>query len=520
MFTGARYARSGDVNIAYQVVGEGPIDLVLVLGWVSHLAYVWELPAMATFLNRLASFSRLILFDKRGCGMSDRVHPLPSLEQRMDDVRAVLDAVGSTRAALLGISEGGVMSALFAATYPERTAGLIIDGSYPSALRRPGYPWGIPEDKFEERMATVKDVWGKVIGMERYAPSQVHNPEVANWWATFTQMSASPGDAENLMRMNVLIDIRNILPAIRVPTLIVHARGDKVAPIEAGRYFAEHIPNARLLELDSDDHWPYFGDADQVIGEIQEFLTGVRSGPAPETMLATVLCTNVTQAGAHAVWLGDKRWNQLVDRHHAVVRKALARYAGREIEAGAHGVTAVFDGTARAVSCALDVRDQLLELGLRIRAGLHTGECEIRDGRPRGVALQVASSVMGTAKHGEVLVSGTVKDLVVGSGLEFTERGTREFAGVPGSWSLFAAGPQAPTPVDESVHEVASVALSRREREVAQLLARGLSNREIAVRLYLSERTIDNHVHHILDKLGFDSRVQVATWLARNEHLN
>ena len=520
MFTGARYARSGDVNIAYQVVGDGPIDLVLVLGWVSHLAYVWELPAMATFLNRLTSFSRLILFDKRGCGMSDRVHPLPSLEQRMDDVRAVLDAVGSTRAALLGISEGGVMSALFAATYPERTAGLIIDGSYPSALRRPGYPWGIPEDKFEERMARVKDVWGKAIGMERYAPSQTHNPEVANWWATFTQMSASPGDAENLMRMNVLIDIRNILPAIRVPTLIVHARGDKVAPIEAGRYFAEHIPNARLLELDSDDHWPYFGDADQVIGEIQEFLTGVRSGPAPETMLATVLCTNVTQAGAHAVWLGDRRWNQLVDRHHAVVRKALARYAGREIEAGAHGVTAVFDGTARAVRCALDVRDQLLELGLRIRAGLHTGECEIRDGRPRGVALQVASSVMGTAKPGEVLVSGTVKDLVVGSGLEFAERGTREFAGVPGSWSLFAAGPHSPAPVDESVHEVAPDALSRREREVVQLLARGLSNREIAGRLYLSERTIDNHVHHILDKLGFDSRVQVATWLARNEHLN
>src|SRR6266850_4797059 len=483
MFTGAKYARSGAVNIAYQVVGEGPIDLVLVLGWVSHLAYVWELPALASFLKRLASFSRLILFDKRGCGMSDRVHPLPTLEQRMDDVRAVLDAAGSERAALLGISEGGVMSALFAATYPERTAGLIIDGSYPSALRRPGYPWGIPEDKFEERMAKVKDDWGKVIGMERYAPSQVHNPEVANWWATFTQMSASPGDAENLMRMNVLIDIRNILPAIRVPTLIVHARGDKVAPIEAGRYFAEHIPNARLLELDSDDHWPYFGDADQVIGEIQEFLTGVRSGPAPETMLATVLCTNVTQAGAH-------------------------------------GVTAVFDGTARAVRCALDVRDQLLELGLRIQAGLHTGECEIRDGRPRGVALQVASSVMGTAKPGEVLVSGTVKDLVVGSGLEFAERGTREFAGVPGSWSLFAAGPHSPAPVDESVHEVAPDALSRREREVVQLLARGLSNREIAGRLYLSERTIDNHVHHILDKLGFDSRVQVATWLARNEHLN
>ena len=520
MFTGARYARSGDVNIAYQVVGEGPIDLVLVLGWVSHLAYVWELPAMAAFLNRLASFSRLILFDKRGCGMSDRVHPLPTMEQRMDDVRAVLDAVGSKRAALIGISEGGVMSALFAATYPERTAGLIIDGSYPSALRRPGYPWGRTEAGFEEAIGLVQQTWGKAVGIERYAPTQVDNPEVANWWATFKQMSASPGDAEDLMRMNLQIDIRGILPAIRVPTLIVHARGDRIAPIEAGRYFAEHIPTARLLELDSIDHWPYFGDADQVLGEVQEFLTGARTSPTPETMLATVLCTSVTQTGAHAVWLGDRRWNELVDRHHGVVRRALTQYSGREIEAGEHGVTAVFDGTARAIRCALDIRDQLLELGLRIRAGLHAGECEIQRGNPRGVALHVASSVMGAAQPGEVLVSGTVKDVVVGSGLEFVDRGTREFAGVPGSWSLYAAGPEQPARVAQPAPPVAPAALSRREREVAQLLAHGLSNREIAGRLYLSERTVDNHVHHILDKLGFDSRVQVATWLARNEHLN
>jgi pimeloyl-ACP methyl ester carboxylesterase/DNA-binding CsgD family transcriptional regulator len=516
VFTGAKYARSGDVNIAYQVVGDGPIDLVLVLGWVSHLAYVWELPAMAAFVNRLASFSRLILFDKRGCGMSDRVHPLPSLEQRMDDVRAVLDAVGSKRAALIGISEGGVMSALFAATYPERTAGLIIDGSYPSALRRPGYPWGVPEDEFEKRMATVRDVWGKVIGMERYAPSQVDNPEVARWWATFMQMSASPGDAEDLLRMNT--HIRDILPAIQVPTLIIHARGDKVAPIEAGRYFAKHIPGARLLELKSDDHWPYFGDADTVIGEVQEFLTGVRTAPVPETMLATVLCTNVAQAGAHAMWLGDKRWNELVDRHHGVVRKALARYSGHEIEAGDRGMTAVFDGTARAIRCALDVRDELLNLGLRIQAGLHSGECEIGDGRPRGAALHVASSVMEAAKPGEVLVSGTVKDLVVGSGLEFADRGSREFAGLPGSWSLFAAGPAQPSRDAQPARAAPPTELSRREREVALLLAGGLSNREIAGRLYVSERTVDNHVHHILNKLGFDSRVQVATWLARNEH--
>jgi len=316
--------------------------------------------------------------------------------------------------------------------------------------------------------------------------------------------------------MNTLIDIRDVLPAIRVPTLVIHSRGDRVAPFGAGQYFADHIPNAKLVELDSDDHWVYFLHADQVIGEIEEFLTGARSVSAPRTMLATVLCTNVTQAGAHAVWMGDRGWSELVERHHQVVRKELARYAGRLIDATENGATAVFDGTARAVRCGMDIRDQLLELGLRIRAGVHAGECAMGDGRPRGVALSVASGVMNAAKPGELLVSGTVKDLVVGSGLEFADRGVREFAGIPGQWSVFAAGPE--PVVHAPVAATAGAALSKREREVARLVAEGLSNREIAARLYLSERTIDNHVHHILDKLGFESRVQVATWLARNEH--
>ena len=520
MFTGAKYARSGDVNIAYQVVGAGPIDLVLTFGWVSHLAYIWEQPAIARFLNRLASFTRLILYDKRGTGMSDRVYPLPTLEQRMDDVRAVMDAAGSARAAVMGISEGGVMSTLFAATYPERTVGLIINGSYPSWLRRPYYPWGVHTEERDKRLAGVEATWGKGLGMHAYAPSQLENPEVSAWWARFTQMSASPRDAADLIRMNSLIDIGGILPSIRVPTLIIHAIGDKVAPIEAGRYFAQHIPGARMLELESDDHWFYFLDADRVLGEIQEFLTGARAAAPPDTTLATVVSTEVAQAGAHAVFLGDRRWHELVDRHHAVVRKALAHYNGREIEAGERGITAVFDGTARAIRCAIDVRDELLHLGLRIRAGVHAGECEIADGRPRGVALHVASSVMEAAQPGEVLVSGTVKDLVVGSGIEFSDRGVRVFAGIPGSWSLFAAGPEQAVAAAEPVRAGGGLELSRREREVAQLVARGLSNREIAERLYLSERTIDNHVHHILDKLGFDSRVQVATWLTKNEHLN
>ena len=502
MFTGAKYARNGDVNIAYQVVGDGPIDLVLVLGWVSHLRYVWELPALASFLNRLASFTRLILFDKRGCGMSDRVYPLPTLEQRMDDVRAVLDAVGSQRAALLGISEGGVMSSLFAATYPERTVGIVIDGSYACGLRRPGYPWSDTEEEMERAIRERGHLWGQVTSMKRYCPSQVDNPEVAQWWATFCQMSASPGDAMALLRMNNLFDIREVLPTIRVPTLIIHATGDRVARIEEGRYFAEHIPGARLLELDSIDHWPYFGDADLVIGEIQEFLTGARIVEPPDTVLATVLCTEVTQAGAHAVWLGDSRWHQLVEQHHAVVRKALARYSGREVAAGERGITAVFDGTARAIRCALDIRDELLHLGLRIRAGVHAGECEIANGRPRGVPLHVASSVMQAAQPGEVLVSGTVKDLVVGSGIEFADRGVRVFAGIPGSWSLYSAGPEQAPAAAEPVRAGGGIELSRREREVAQLVARGMSNREIAERLYLSERTIDNHVTRLRKKLG------------------
>jgi pimeloyl-ACP methyl ester carboxylesterase/DNA-binding CsgD family transcriptional regulator len=516
VFTGARYARSGSVNIAYQVVGEGPLDLVLVLGWVSHLAYLWELPPLASFLERLASFSRLILFDKRGCGMSDRVHPPPTLEERMDDVRAVLDAVGSKRSALLGISEGGVMAALFAATYPARTSALIINGSYPSWLRRPGYPWGRTEEATEALLGRVKDVWGRDASLAHYAPSQVDNADAAHWWTRFMQMSASPGDAEELLRMNLSIDIGHVLPEIRVPTLVIHARGDKVAPFEAARYLAEHIPNARLLELRSDDHWPYFGDADVVIGEVQELLTGARSAPPPRTMLATVLASDVPQAAAHALWMGDRRWNELVDRHHQVVRRALHQYSGTEVDAGERGVVATFDGTARAIRCALDIRDQLLQVGLRIRASVHAGECDLRDGRPRGIPLHVASGVLAIAEPGEVLVTGTVRDLVAGSDLEFVDRGVHGFPGVPGAWSLFATGRALTPPVDEPrLRPGPATRLTRRERDVAELLACGHSNRGIAERLFVSERTVDNHVHHILNKLGFDSRVQVATWLAR-----
>jgi DNA-binding CsgD family transcriptional regulator/class 3 adenylate cyclase len=389
-------------------------------------------------------------------------------------------------------------------------------------MRRPGYPWGRTKAQHKRVLARIEASWGDGSNVDGYAPSQTGDPELIRWWGTYMQMSASPRDARALFEMNSQIDIRGVLPAIRVPTLVVHARGDLIAPFEAGKYMADRIPGARLLALPSEDHWAYFVDKDQFLDEVQEFLTGARAASPPDSMLATVLCTSVVQAGAHAVWMGNRRWGQLIDQHNAVVRQALARFRGQEVEAGERGVVAVFDGTARAIRCALEVRDELLQFGLRIRAGLHAGECEVTAGRPRGVALHIASGVMAAAQPGEVLVSGTVKDLVAGSGIVFSDHGSRDFDGVSGTWSLFRAGPA--QKVDASDAPPASPAsrqpLSRRELEVAELLASGLSNRAIAGRLFLSERTIDNHVHRILGKLGFDSRVQVATWLARNEHLN
>ncbi|HEY7003901.1 MAG TPA: adenylate/guanylate cyclase domain-containing protein [Gaiellaceae bacterium] len=435
-----RYAQSGDVNIAFQVVGNGPLDLVYVAGWVSHLEYFWQEPNYAAFLRRLASFSRLILFDKRGTGMSDRVpeSDLPTLEQRMDDVRAVMDAVGSEEAALVGMSEGGPMCLLFAATYPERTRALIMLGSYARRTWAPDYPWAPDEAEQDALIEEVGRDWGGPVGLAARAPSQVGNEGFSRWWSTYLRMSASPGAAKTLTRMNAQIDVRGVLPLVRVPTLILHRTGDRAMSVEGSRYMAERIEGARYVEFPGEDHLPFLGDQDQILDEVEEFLTGVRRGPEPDRVLATVLFTDIVGSTERAVALGDRRWRELLEAHHTAVRRELERFRGREIDTAGDGFLATFDGPARAIRCAIAILDVVGTLGLAVRAGLHTGECEMRGDNVSGIAVHMGARVAAMAGPGEVLVSSTVKDLVAGSGIEFEDRGVHELKGVPGEWRLYA----------------------------------------------------------------------------------
>jgi pimeloyl-ACP methyl ester carboxylesterase len=433
-----RYARSGDVNIAYQVVGEGPRDLVLVPGWVSNLEVFWEEPTMARFLQRLASFSRLILFDKRGTGLSDRVADMPHLETRMDDVRAVMDSVRSTRAALLGYSEGGPMCALFAATYPERTTALVMIGSFARRTWAPDYPWGPTKEEYERDVeATVRE-WGGPVGLEVRAPSLKGDQRFREWWARLLRMSASPGANRALRLMNGEIDVRHVLPTIRVPTLIIHNTGEQAVPVEASRYMAERIPGAKYVELAGIDHLPWVGNTDTILDEIEEFLTGVRRGPEPDRVLATVMFTDIVDATRKAAELGDRRWRDLLGAHHTLVRDQLAQFRGREIDTAGDGFLAAFDGPARAVRTATAIAAGVKQLGLEIRAGLHTGECEVMGAKLGGIAVHIGARIAALAKAGDVLVSSTVKDLVAGSGLRFADRGVHSLKGVPGDWHVFA----------------------------------------------------------------------------------
>jgi pimeloyl-ACP methyl ester carboxylesterase len=436
-----RYAQSGDVNIAFQVVGDGPLDLVYVPGWVSHLEYFWQEPSYAAFLRRLASFSRLILFDKRGTGMSDRVpdSELPTLEQRMDDVRAVMDAVGSKEAALLGMSEGGPMCLLFAATYPERTGAVIILGSYARRTWAPDHPWAPTEADQEAFIEEVARDWGGAVGLAARAPSQVGNEIFSRWWSTYLRMSASPGAAKTFTRMNAQIDVRDVLPLVQVPTLIVHRAGDRAMSVEGSRYMAERIEGARYVELPGEDHLPFVGDQDQILDEVEEFLTGVRRGPEPDRVLATVLFTDIVGSTERAAELGDRRWGELLEAHHAAVRGELERFRGREVDTAGDGFLATFDGPARAIRCAAAIRGAVERLGLSIRAGLHTGECELHGNNVSGLAVHMGARVAALARPSEVLVSSTVKDLVAGSGIEFDDRGVHELKGIPGDWRLYAA---------------------------------------------------------------------------------
>jgi pimeloyl-ACP methyl ester carboxylesterase len=439
-----RYARSGDVNIAYQVVGEGPLDLVYVPGWVSNVELMWEEPAMARFLERLASFSRLILFDKRGTGLSDRVSndKLPTLEERMDDVRAVLEEVGSSRAALFGHSEGGNMCVLFAATYPERTSALVTLGCF--ARRRDpddDYPWAPTAENREETATDIERNWGHLRpeDVEYYAPSRLGDDQFVRNLEQYLRRSASPGAAAALLRMNSYIDVREVLPTIRVPTLVLHRVGDHDVDVAEGRYLASKIPGARFVELPGDDHWISAGNPDEIADEIETFLTGTRPAPELDRVLSTVLFTDIVDSTTRAVELGDRRWRELLGTHDAAVRHELERFRGREVDTAGDGFFATFDGPARAVRCAISIGDAVRELGIAVRAGIHTGECELDGPKVRGIAVHTGARVASLAAPGEVLVSKTVKDLVSGSGLDFVDRGVHELKGVPGEWRLYAA---------------------------------------------------------------------------------
>ena len=433
-----RYAKSGGVNIAYQVVGGGPLDLIYVPGWISNVELMWEEPAHAHVLERLAGFSRLILFDKRGTGLSDPVplDRLPTLEERMDDVRAVLDAVGSDRTALFGFSEGGLMSVLFAATYPARTVALALYGIFAKRLWSRDYPWAPRPDAREREIVELERNWGETMDLDVLAPSE--DEAFKRRLAAYFRRSASPGAAAALLRMNTQIDVRDVLPSLQVPTLVMHRTGDRDVSVEEGRWIAARIPGARYVELPGDAHLLWAGDTDEVVDELEEFFTGVRRGPEPDRVLATILFTDVVGSTEQARALGDRRWRDLLERHHEVVRARLDRFRGREVDTAGDGFLATFDGPARGVRCARAITEAVRDLGLETRAGLHTGECELVNGGVRGIAVHTGARVAAAARPGEVLVSSTVRDLVAGSGIEFEERGAHELKGVPGEWRLYA----------------------------------------------------------------------------------
>src|SRR3989441_12384128 len=433
-----RYAKSGDVHIAYQVVGDGRLDLVYAPAWIGNMELFWEEPSCARFLKRLASFSRLILFDKRGTGSSDRSVEIPIIEQQIDDLTSVMDSVGSERAALLGASEGGSLCTLFAATHPERTSALILCGAVATTRWSPETPWAPTRETFETWIQTVGREWGRPLAIELFAPSVAHEKRFRDWWARLLRLAASPAAAVALLRMLDEIDVRPVLPTIRIPTLVLHCTGDRVVNVENGRYLARHIPNAKYVELPGADHFPYLSDADAILAEIEEFLTGVRPLPESDRVLATVLFTDIITSTERSAQVGDRRWKDLLGSYQALVRGELARSRGREVKTLGDGFLATFDGPARAIRCACAIRDAVRPLGLEIRAGLHTGECEIVAGEIGGIAVHIGARVAAAAGPGEVVVSSTVKDLVAGSGLEFADRGEHELKGVPGRWKLYA----------------------------------------------------------------------------------
>jgi class 3 adenylate cyclase/pimeloyl-ACP methyl ester carboxylesterase len=429
-----RYAKSGDVNIAYQVVGDGPFDLIHVPPFVSNLELQWEDPAERRYFERLASFCRLIMFDKRGTGLSDRV-AVATLEERMDDLRAVMDDVGSQRAAMFGSSEGGALSVLFTTTYPDRVSALVLYGAYPRLAWAPDYPEGIPEEASAGLVQHIEENWGR--GQVFLAQNRVDDPAWRKAHARWERLSASPGAAVAIMQMIFQIDVRHLLSAIRVPTLVLYRTAD-LAHAAGSRYLGAHIPGAKVVELPGNDYFPYLGDQDAILDEIEEFLTGVRPVPVPDRALVTVLFTDIVSSTERAAALGDDAWTRTLDRHDALVAREIERHRGRRINTMGDGMLATFDGPARAVRCAQAIREAVQPLGIEVRAGLHTGEIELRGADIGGIAVHIGQRVSALAGPSEVLASSTVKDLVAGSGIRFTDRGPHVLKGVPDEWRVFA----------------------------------------------------------------------------------
>jgi pimeloyl-ACP methyl ester carboxylesterase len=437
-----RYAKSGRYHIAFQVVGNGPLDIVFVPGFVSHVEYAWEIPGVDRYLRRLASFARLIVFDKRGTGMSDPVQPqqLPTLEERMDDVRAVMDAAGSSSAVLVGVSEGGPMCLLFAATFPERTAALVLNHTTARFAWAADYPWGVRPEQYQGMIERLESGWGTGVLLGAFAPSLANDANARQSWARIQRRAASPGAAAAVTRMAQETDARAVLPAITVPTLIVHRTGDRMLAIDHARYLARHIRGARLVEFPGDDHFFWVGGSvDAELDQIELFLTGELHEAAADRVLATILFTDIVDSTLRAAELGDSRWRELLERFYAAARAELQRFRGREIDTAGDGLFAAFDGPARAIRCGQAIRARAGALGLRVRAGAHTGECEVINRKLGGIAVHIGARVAGQAQADEVLVTGTVKDLVAGSGIAFEDRGRHALKGVPGEWRLFLA---------------------------------------------------------------------------------
>ena len=443
-----RYAKTADgVHIGYQVVGDGPIDMVFVMGWTSHIELMWAEPSLARFLTRLSSFSRLILFDKRGMGLSDRVSPdqLPSLEVRMDDARAVMDAAGSERAVVFGVSEGGPMATLFAATYPERTIALVLFGT--GACWKPSldYPWASSDQEYQQRLDEMERLWGtREYATEQVrtwgAPSLADDEQAISWLTEYLRNAASPGAAVALSRMNRGIDVRPALPAIHVPTLVLARDGDISFSVEETRWLAEQIRGARFVSFPGEDHFFWVGNQDELLDEIERLVGEVRSEEADlDRVLATIMFTDIVDSTATAAALGDKAWRDLVERHHGLVRALLGRFRGREVDTAGDGFFATFDGPARGVRCAQTICEAVTDLGIQVRAGVHTGEVETIAGKAGGIAVSVGARIASLAGPSEVLVSHTVQGLVAGSGLSFEDTGEHELKGVPDRWHLYRA---------------------------------------------------------------------------------